>query len=120
MPVVRRADDDSVDVVPSENLPVIPSGEDVVPVALLRGGQSPVEAVSRGHELHAGHAQRSRHVRHAHAAGPDHGQVDLIADGLVGARRDRIGVTPFGGGQEVGRCAAGERPRSKLAQKTAA
>jgi hypothetical protein len=83
MPVVGRADDDGVDVVTRENLPVVPRGEEVAPVALFRIGQPAVEAVGGGGELHTWHLQRRVHVGHSHAARTDHRQVYSIVGGLI-------------------------------------
>ena len=77
MPVVGRADDDRVHIVSGEDFPVVAGGEDV-PVPLARGLEPAVEHVAGGHQPHAGHPERGGHVRHAHAAGPDDGQADVV------------------------------------------
>ncbi len=58
VPVVRRGNDDGIDVFTRQNLAVVAGREDVAAPQLLRVRQPPVIAIGHGDELHARHLQR--------------------------------------------------------------
>jgi hypothetical protein len=79
--VARRGDDDGVDVLAREDLPVVARGHDVRTPAFLRAFEPPVVDVGDGDQLHARNPRGHDRVARSHAARADQRDPDLVVRG---------------------------------------
>ncbi len=78
VPMVRRGDQDGIDVVPGKDLTVIASREEIGAPQLFGVGKAAIVAVGHGDQLHAGNLQRGASVPLALDAGADQCELDDV------------------------------------------
>ena len=78
VPVIRRADDDGVNILTRQNLFVVACREDVVAPEFLAVFEPPVVTVRHGDQLHARNLHRNLRVSLALTTGPDQRDLNVI------------------------------------------
>ncbi len=81
--------------------------------------ETSVVAVGGGDELHPGNAQRRRHVGHAHPAGSDDGQVDLIVRRAVLPRHALRHAAAVVGHEKMRRRPGSQRRSAQISEERA-
>jgi hypothetical protein len=90
--VIRRGDDDRIDVGPRQQLPVVPGRHEVRPELLLRPGGPAVVRVGRCHEGRARHSQGGLGVARPHVTDADCRELDaIVGRDLPAAGNQRVG-----------------------------
>ncbi len=78
VPMVRRADDNRVDVLASQHLRVVARGEDIVSPKLLAMHEPPVIAIGNSDELYAWDLDGRLRISHALPASPNQSDLNVI------------------------------------------
>jgi hypothetical protein len=125
MPVVGGGDDDGVHILPGQDLPVVPRGDDVdrylFPFLALHTPplpgpcDAPLVEITRGHEFDALDVQRRVDVDGPHAPSPDDGELDLVVGTAPPSGTSKGPV--LGGRQRRGGAGRQNGSRSQLAEE---
>ena len=78
VPVIRRADNDRIDILARQNLVVVARGEDVVAPDFFAAREPPVVAVGHRHQLHARHLHGRARIAHALSARANQRDLNMI------------------------------------------